>query len=114
MDYINDININEAVLHVLDSNAEEPVLSEFSIELAEDQYKILDKHIRKCLKSDELRFAKFNEGRGLLKEISQEYLNQESNDLIGISKETGIVLLLGLLKLVKPLKIVCTVKLWRR
>lgn len=87
MDYINDININEAVLHILDANAEEPVLSEYSIELAEDQYKILWKHINKCLKSDELRFAKFNEGRGILKEITQEYLNQESDDLIEVSKE---------------------------
>jgi hypothetical protein len=89
MDYINDININEAVLHVLDANAEEPVLSEYSLELAEDQYRILDKHIRKCLKSDELRFAKFNEGRGILKEITQEYLNQESDDLIEVSKEAA-------------------------
>lgn len=92
MEYVNDININESVLHILDSNAEEPVLSEFSIELNEDQYKILDKHIRKCLKSDELRFAKFNEGRAILKEATQEYLKGESNDLIEVSKETAQLL----------------------
>ena len=36
MEYINDININEAVIHILDSNAEEPVLNEYSIDLDED------------------------------------------------------------------------------
>ena len=36
MEYINDININEAVIHILDSKAEEPVLNEYSIDLDED------------------------------------------------------------------------------
>ena len=52
MDYINDININEAVIHVLDSNASEPILNEYKLELNEDVYKFLYKHIEKCLKYD--------------------------------------------------------------
>ena len=31
MEYINDININEAVIHILDSNAEEPVIKSLSM-----------------------------------------------------------------------------------
>ena len=57
MEYINDININEAVIHILDSNGEEPVLNEYSLELDEDIYKFLYKHIEKCLKDDELKYA---------------------------------------------------------
>lgn len=57
MEYINDININEAVIHILDSNAEEPVLNEYSIDLDEDIYKFLYKHIEKCFKDDELKYG---------------------------------------------------------
>ncbi|NFO82793.1 nucleoid-associated protein, partial [Clostridium botulinum] len=54
MEYINDININQAVIHILDRNAAEPVLNEFTLELTEEVYKFLYKHIEKCLKDDEL------------------------------------------------------------
>ncbi|MCB8599923.1 nucleoid-associated protein, partial [Blautia sp. DFI.9.9] len=50
MEYINDININEAIIHILDSNADEPVLNEYNLDLDEDIYKFLYKHIEKCFK----------------------------------------------------------------
>jgi len=28
MEYINEININEAIIHILDNNSDEPVLNE--------------------------------------------------------------------------------------
>lgn len=87
MEYINDININEAVIHVLDSNGEEPVLNEYSLELNEDVYKFLLKHIEKCLKDDELKYAKFNSERNIVKEVVQDYLNGIDSDLINLSKE---------------------------
>lgn len=87
MEYVNDININEAVIHVLDSNGEEPVLNEYSLELNEDTYKFIYKHIEKCLKDDELKYAKFNPERSIVKEVVQDYLNQVSNDLVDLSKE---------------------------
>lgn len=87
MEYINDININEAVIHVLDSNAAEPILNEYSLELNEDVYKFLYKHIEKCLKDDELKYAKFNPERNIVKEVVQDYLNGIDSDLIGLSKE---------------------------
>ena len=45
MEYINDINIQEAVIHVLDTNGEKPILNEYGIELNEENYRYLYKHI---------------------------------------------------------------------
>ena len=59
MEYINDINIQEAVIHILDTNTSEPILNEYTLELNEDIYKFLHKHIDKCLKDDELKTALF-------------------------------------------------------
>lgn len=87
MEYINDININEAVIHILDSNAEEPILNEYKLELNEDIYTFLYKHIEKCFKDEDLKYGKFNLERNIVKEVSQDYLNGVNNDLVGISKE---------------------------
>lgn len=87
MEYVNDININEAVIHILDSNSEEVVLNEYSLDLDEDVYKFIYKHIEKCLKDDDLKYAKFNLERNIVKEVVQDYLNGIDSDLIGLSKE---------------------------
>lgn len=87
MEYINDININEAVIHVLDTTAEEPILNEYSLDLDEDTYKFLYKHIEKCFKDDDLKYAAFNSERNIVKEVVQDYLNGIDSDLIGLSKE---------------------------
>lgn len=87
MDYISDININDAVLHILDSNGDEPILNEYNLDLNEDTYKFIFKHIEKCFKDEELKYAKFNSERNIVKEIVQDYLNGVDNDLVGLSKE---------------------------
>lgn len=87
MEYINDININEAVIHVLDKNSEEPLLNEYSLDLTEDRYKFIFKHIEKCLKDENLKYAAFNEEKSIVKEMCQDYLNGIDNDLIKLSKE---------------------------
>lgn len=87
MQYVNDINIQEAVIHILDTNGDEPVLNEFALELNDDIYKFLFKHLDKCLKDEELRYAKFNPERNIVKEIVQDYLNQIDNNLVDVSKE---------------------------
>lgn len=88
MEYIREININEAVIHVLDSNGDEPLLNEFGLELSDEIYSFLLKHISKCLKDEELRYAVFKEGKNAVKEISQEYLNGHNN-ILNVSKELG-------------------------
>lgn len=87
MEYVNDININEAVIHILDGNAEEPIINEYSLDLDEDVYKFIYKHIEKCLKDDDLKYARFNQERNIVKEVVQDYLNGIDNDLVGLSKE---------------------------
>ena len=87
MEYINDINIQEAVIHILDNNSSEPVLNEYTLELTEDIYKFLHKHIEKCLKDEELKTAVFNSERNIVKEIVQDYLNGVDSDILGLSKE---------------------------
>lgn len=84
-DRVNDINIQDAVIHVLDRNAEEPVLNEFTLELTEDTYKFLYKHIEKIFKSDDLVPAVFNSDKNIVKEIVQDYLNNRINgDIIEV------------------------------
>ena len=55
MEYVNDINIQEAVIHILDSNSPDPILNEFTLELTEDIYKFLYRHIEKCFKDEEIK-----------------------------------------------------------
>ena len=86
MEYIKQIDINEAVIHILDSNSDEPILNEYPLELNDEIYAFLLKHIQKSLNDEELRYAVFNEGRSIVKEMSQEYLNGENN-LMEVSKE---------------------------
>ena len=86
LEYIKEININEAILHILDNNSDEPILNEYILDLDEDVYRFLLRHIEKCLRDEELKYAVFNEERNIVKEISQEYLNGQGN-IIEISKE---------------------------
>lgn len=87
MEYINDINIQEAIIHILDSNGAEPVLNEYSLDLNEDIHKFIYRHIEKCFNDEELKYAKFNPERNIVKEVVQDYLNGIDSDLIGLSKE---------------------------
>ena len=59
MEYIKEININEAIIHVLDNNADEPILNEYALDLDEEKYNFLLKHIQRCLKDEELKYGVF-------------------------------------------------------
>ncbi|EOR27874.1 hypothetical protein A500_02406 [Clostridium sartagoforme AAU1] len=87
MEYISDINIQEGIIHIVDSNSDEPILNEYSLELNEDIYKFLHKHTEKCFNDEELKYAVFNPERNIVKELVQDYLNGIENDLIGLSQE---------------------------
>lgn len=86
MEYIKEININEAVIHVLDNNSDEPILNEYALDLDEEKYNFLLKHIQRCLKDEGLRYAVFNKESNIIKDFSQQYLNGENN-LLDVSKE---------------------------
>lgn len=86
MEYIREVNINEAVIHILDNNADDPILNEYALDLNEEIYNFLLKHIQRCLKDEELKYAFFNSERNIVKDLSQEYLNGENN-ILDVSKE---------------------------
>lgn len=86
MEYIKEVNITEAIIHVLDNNADEPILNEYALDLDEEKHNFLLKHIQKCLKDEELKYGVFNSNRNIVKDLSQEYLNGENNLLV-VSKE---------------------------
>ncbi|HHD2751410.1 TPA: nucleoid-associated protein [Clostridium perfringens] len=87
MEYVNDINIMEAVIHILDSNSDEPILNEYKIDLTDDVYKFIYKHVEKGLKSEDLKYAIFNPERHVVKEVSQDYLNGVNRDIVEVSQE---------------------------
>lgn len=86
MEYIKDITIMEAVVHVLDNNGEEPILNEYQLDLNDDVYTFLFKHLDKCLKDEDLKYAIFKEDKSIVRKISQEYLSLE-RDVLSASKD---------------------------
>ncbi|BDC03445.1 nucleoid-associated protein [Clostridium perfringens] len=87
MEYVSDINIMEAVVHVLDRNSGEPILNEYKVDLTDDVYRFMYKHIERCLKSEELKYAVFNSEENVVKEVSQEFLNGFNRDIVEVSQE---------------------------
>jgi hypothetical protein len=79
MDKIRDISINEAIIHVLDNNSDEPILNNYMMELNEDVYRFIRSHLERVLKDDSLKYASFKAQNGPVKEFSQEYLNGRVN-----------------------------------
>ena len=86
MEYVNEVNLNEAIIHVLDNNAAEPVYNEYPLKLVDETYEYILKHIQKSLKDEELKYAVFNDESNIVKGISQDYFNAKI-DLISASKE---------------------------
>lgn len=87
MDKIIEVTINEAVIHVLDSNADEPVLNEFKLELSENIYRFILSHIYKIFKDENLKYALFNsKENNIIRDLSQDYLNG-MDELTMVSKQ---------------------------
>lgn len=75
MDKIRDISITEAILHVLDTNSDEPILNNYKMQLNEESYKFILSHIERVLKDETLKYASFKSKNTVVKEVSQDYLN---------------------------------------
>jgi hypothetical protein len=75
MDKIRDISINEAVLHVLDTTSDKPILNNYMLELTEEVYRFILSHLERVLKDDSLKYASFKTKGTPTKESSQDYLN---------------------------------------
>lgn len=91
MNYIKDISIMEAVVHVLDLNSEEAILNEFPLELNDDLYKFILKHMERALKDEELQLALFNSDGGVVKDLVEGFLDGQAT-LIEASQELARLL----------------------
>ena len=87
MEYVNDINIIDAVIHILDSSSDEPILNNFKLELTDEVYKFLYKHLEKVFKSEDLKYAVFNPENRVVKNVAQEFLTGLRTDIIEVSQE---------------------------
>ncbi|EDT15882.1 TPA: nucleoid-associated protein [Clostridium perfringens] len=83
MEYINDINIKKAVIHILENDGTNPILNENLLELNEDTYKFLYKHIEKTLKDNKIKYARFVEKDNELKDICYNILEDKISLLEG-------------------------------
>lgn len=75
MQYINEINIEDAIIHILDTDSDEPVLSLVPLKLTEDLYRFIYKHLIKALKSEDIEYGFFSDA-STIKSTSLEYLKE--------------------------------------
>ncbi|WP_038289023.1 nucleoid-associated protein [Acetivibrio straminisolvens] len=85
-EYILQIDIKRAIIHVLDKESSEPMLNEFELDIDGDIRYFLEKHISKSLSDDESRKAVFKSGRNIIKEVCQRVFSDNDYFIEG-SKE---------------------------
>lgn len=73
---IDAVIIKRAILHVLDRNADTPILADYEQEIDEDIHEFLEKHIVKSLNSDDNRKAKFRSGSTVVKDAAGEIIEK--------------------------------------
>lgn len=86
---IEEFKIEEAVIHVLDLNCDEPILNESYVNLLNEDINIfLTKHVEKILKDEELILGKFI-GRPNFLDFAEGFLNNEVS-LLEASKKISL------------------------
>ncbi|TCO79389.1 nucleoid-associated protein [Marinisporobacter balticus] len=80
---IESVMVKKAIVHVLDRNGDEPILTDYEQEIQEDIHEFLEKHIIKSLQDEENRKAKFRGGIGVVKNACQEVFEDEEKFVEG-------------------------------
>lgn len=80
-----EININKAILHVLDTNATIPVLSDQLLKMTVMVKEYIEKHVERSLKEPEIKRTVFRTGSPFREKI-QDYQNNP-HDLVRVSSE---------------------------
>lgn len=83
---IDEIIINKAAVHGLDKEGGTVALSEKAIELTEDIYSYLEKHILKILRNEDARTACFCDGNNIVKEICSEIFTNNEQFIVNSQK----------------------------
>ncbi len=78
---IDAVIIKKAIIHVLDRNADTPILADFEQEIDEDIHEFLEKHIVKSLADEENKKAKFKDGMTTVKNACQAIFQDDSRFL---------------------------------
>lgn len=81
-----DINIDSAMVHILNLSESQPVLTDYKLELEENLYKTLYKQICNFFKSKNLKFSKFH-SKSKIPKLLSKYMNDK--DFIYLSKALG-------------------------
>lgn len=87
---IKQVNIIKAIIHILDSSLDEPVLNDAELEINDEINDFLIKHIIKSSADDEAKCAVFNDGRNLIRELTEDILNNKGS-FIECSREIAKV-----------------------
>lgn len=83
--------IHKFIIHVLDKNSNTPILNDFEGEINEEVQDFFEKHLSRALKDDDIKKAKFNEGRNIIKECCEEIIYNELK-FVDNSKEIALEL----------------------
>lgn len=82
---MENVSVRKAIVHILDSAHEEPVLNDFLLELDDEVSDFLESHIRRSLRDEEAKTAKFEQGRNIVKETCEEMIENVDRDDIFIN-----------------------------
>jgi len=77
MRYLESINVTRAIVHILDRNADEPLLNQIEKEITEDLFEFLTKHIHKSLKAEDNKKAKFLSAGTVKRETDRIFEEEE-------------------------------------
>lgn len=71
---IREVQIIKAVIHIVDSSLDDPILNDFELDINDEINEFLVRHIQRSTSDDEAKCAEFNEGRNVVMELAQETL----------------------------------------
>ncbi|ACL77498.1 nucleoid-associated protein [Ruminiclostridium cellulolyticum] len=86
----NDIHIKTAVLHILDTSVNFPVLSDKEIELSGETVEFLEKHISKIFEDTNLKKAQFIGEVNTIKDICNA-LKEDSGRFMEVTRAIGVM-----------------------
>lgn len=83
---IEDIIINKVYFSALDKENNNLMLSDNEMELNEETYQYVEKHILRCIKDDEAKTGKFDGAVNITKELCKEIFEDNDNFVINAKK----------------------------
>jgi len=79
MRYIKDIMLEKAILHVIDSHADEAILTQKELSINEDVEEFVRKHVLKSLNDDETMSCRFFSDAGVVASSVKKVINDQDS-----------------------------------